>query len=183
MHQTALKGCVGSLVTNKNLLAKVYFPRELFPFSKIGAAVVDFGVGLIVLFGLMLYFGVPFHPGIALLPLVLLLHMVLLAGFGLLLSAANLFYRDVQYVFDVVVLLWMFASPVFIDPARPTTTGVLLKTLNPMHPVLTSYRSVLLDGDLGNPAELLHGAAWALLALVLGVFVFARREPEFAERV
>lgn len=183
MHQTALKGCVGSLVTNKNLLAKVYFPRELFPLAKIGAAVVDFGVGLLVLFGLMAWFHVPFTPGIALLPVVLAVHLVLLTGLGLLLSAANLFYRDVQYVFDVFVLLWMFASPVFIDPARPTTAGVLLQTLNPMHPVLTAYRRVLLHGDLGEPAEFLHGVAWAFLVLLIGVMVFARREPEFAERV
>ena len=56
---------------NKNLLAKVYFPRELFPLSKIGAAVVDFLVGLTVLFGLMLFFDVSFTPGMLLLPVVM----------------------------------------------------------------------------------------------------------------
>lgn len=183
MHQTALKGCTGSLVTNKNLLAKVYFPRELFPLSKIGAAVVDFLVGLVVLAGLMLWFEVPFTPGMLLLPVVLALHLLLLTGFGLLLASANLFYRDVQYVFDVFVLLWMFASPVFLDPARPTVLGALLKTLNPMHPILTAYRRVLLHGDIGDPAHFLHGVAFALLVFLLGVVLFARREPEFAERV
>jgi len=184
MHQTALKGCTGSLVTNKNLLAKVYFPRELFPLSKIGAAVVDFLVGLTVLFGLMLWFDVAFTPGMLLLPVVLLLHLLLLTGFGLLLASANLFYRDVQYVFDVFVLLWMFASPVFLDPARSTSQmGALMKTLNPMHPILTAYRRVLLHGDIGDPAHFLHGVAWALGVFLVGVLVFAHREPEFAERV
>ena len=134
-------------------------------------------------FGLMAWFGVPFQAGMLLLPVVLLLHLVLLVGFGLLLSAANLFYRDVQYVFDVIILLWMFASPVFVDPARPTLAGSLLRTLNPMHPVLTAYRDVLLHGGIVDVPHVLHGVAWAFGVLFLGVVVFARREPQFAEKV
>jgi len=185
MHQTALKGCTGSLVTNKNLLSKVYFPRELFPLAKIGAAVVDFGVGLIVLLGLMVWFGIPFRVGMLLLPLVVLLHVVLMVGLGLLLSAANLFYRDVQYVFDVVLLVWMFASPVFLDPAgRLHVFGIdVLKTLNPLHPVLTAYRDVLLYGTLRDPAHVAWGVCYSLFILLVGFLVFARLEPKFAERV
>src|SRR6185295_4834248 len=67
LHQTALKGCVGTLVTNRNLLQKVYFPRELFPLAKIGAALVDFGVGVVVLLGVMVWKDVPFHASMALL--------------------------------------------------------------------------------------------------------------------
>jgi homopolymeric O-antigen transport system permease protein len=185
MTQVALKGCTSSLVTNKNLLAKVYFPRELFPLAKIGAAAVDFCVGLTVLFGLMLYFKVSFTFGLLLLPVCLLLHVVMLFGLGLILSAANLFYRDVQYVFDVFVLIWMFASPVFLDPAGQLVVGGVdvLKTLNPLHPVLTAYRDALLHGGFQDPMHVAWGAVYALLLVLIGLLVFARWEPRFAERV
>lgn len=187
MHQTALKGATNTLVTNKNLLSKIYFPRELFPLSKIGAAVVDFGVGLVVLFGLMLWFEVPFSPVMLLLPVILFVHLLLLVGVGFLLSALNLFYRDVQYVFDVFILLWMFASPVFVETRGPDASLAreILAHANPMHPILTGYRGVLIDGGL-SPADWRHvlfGCCYVGAVFLIGFTVFARAEPKFAERV
>jgi lipopolysaccharide transport system permease protein len=185
MHQTALKGCTGVLVANKNLLSKVYFPREILPFSKIGAALVDYGVGLLVLGVLMAWHGVAPGWSALLLPLVVAVHLLLLAGAGLLLSALNVFFRDVQYVFDVFVLLWMFASPVFVGMRRgPVVLGVdLLRDANPMHAILEGYRDVLLRGGLQDPAHFVQGAAISACVFVAGLVVFARAEPRFAERV
>ena len=184
MHQTALKGCTGTLVTHRNLLQKVYFPREVLPLAKIGAALVDFSVGLAVLAGLMAWNGVAFDPAMLLLPAVVAVHLLLLTGVGFLLAAANVFFRDVQYVFDVLVLVWMFASPVFVDTAgRLVVGGVdVLVTLNPLHPILEAYRDVLLRGGLRDPAHLAVGAAVAALWFVAGFVVFAKAEPRFAER-
>lgn len=184
LHQTALKGCVGTLVTNRNLLQKVYFPRELFPLAKIGAAFVDFGVGLVVLAGLMAWHGVPFTASMALLPVVAAVHLLLLCGVGFLLSAANLFFRDVQYVFDVLVLVWMFASPVFLKTGgKVDLAGIdVLVVLNPMHAVLEGYRDVLLRGGIGDPAHFVRGAAVAALWFVAGFAFFSKAEPRFAER-
>lgn len=184
MHQTALKGATASLVANRNLLQKVYFPRELFPLAKIGAAVVDFGVGVVILAGLMAWLGVAFQPAIALLPVVLAVHLLLLVGIGFLLSAANVFFRDVQYVLDVVVLVWMFASPVFVDTSGRLTLGGIdvLATLNPMHPILEGYRDVLLRGGLRSPEQFAVGAASAGVWFLAGFAFFSRAEPKFAER-
>jgi ABC-type polysaccharide/polyol phosphate export permease len=185
MHQTSLKGCTGVLVANKSLLTKVYFPRELFPLSKIGAAVVDYGVGLLVLAGLLVWYGIVPSAAILLLPVVLFVHLLLLAGTGFALSALNVFFRDVQYVFDVVLLVWMFASPVFVDTSRRVVVGGvdLLRDANPMHPILEGYRDVLLHGGLRDPAHFLHGAALSGIVFLVGLSLFARLEPRFAERV
>lgn len=183
-HQVALKGCTGSLVANRNLLQKTYFPREVFPLAKIGAALLDFAIGLVVLAGLMAWFGVAPTAAVLWLPVVVLVHLALVVGLGLALAAANVFFRDVQYVFDVVVLVWMFASPVFRETRGSRVVGGvdLFADLNPMHPILEGYRDVLLFGGLSNPAHFVAGAAWALAFLVLGFVLFARWEPTFAER-
>jgi lipopolysaccharide transport system permease protein len=183
-HQVALRGCTTTLVANKNLMQKIYFPRELFPLSKIGAALVDFGVGLLVLGGLMAWFGVAPTASALLLPVVILVHLAFVAGLGLALAAANVFFRDVQYVFDVVVLVWMFASPVFVETrGRFVVKGVdVFADLNPMHPILEGYRDAVLGGGLSNPWHFALGAAWAVGMLLFGFLLFARWEPLFAER-
>jgi ABC-type polysaccharide/polyol phosphate export permease len=183
-HQVALKGCTGTLVTNKNLMQKVYFPREIFPLAKIGAALVDFGVGLLVLAALMAWYRVAPTAAMLLLPVVVLVHLMLVVGLGLALAAANVFFRDVQYVFDVVVLVWMFASPVFVETrGRHFVGGIdVFADLNPMHPILEAYRDVLVSGGLSNPWHFALGAAWSAGILLLGFLVFARWEPLFAER-
>lgn len=184
LHQTSLKGCVATLVTNRNLLQKVYFPRELFPLAKIGAALVDFGVGLAVLAALLLWHGTPLHASVAMLPVVLAVHLLLLVGVGLLLSAANVFWRDVQYVFDVLVLVWMFASPVFFDTAGKVVLGGIdvFTVLNPLAPILEGYRDVLLRGGLTDPAGFAVGAALSGVWFLAGLAVFSKAEPRFAER-
>jgi lipopolysaccharide transport system permease protein len=183
-HQVALKGCTATLVTNKNLMQKVYFPREIFPLAKIGAALVDFSVGLLVLAGLMAWFHVAPTPAVLLLPVVVLVHVMLVVGLGLALAAMNVFFRDVQYVFDVIVLVWMFGSPVFFETkGRHFVGGIdVFADLNPMHPILQAYRDVLLRGGLSDPAHFLTGACWAAGFLLLGFLLFARWEPLFAER-
>ena len=183
-HQVALKGCTGTLVTNKNLMQKVYFPREIFPLAKIGAALVDFGVGLVVLGALMAWFHVIPTAAALLLPVVILVHLMLVVGLGLALAAANVFFRDVQYVFDVVVLVWMFASPVFVETrGRRFIGGIdVFADLNPMHPILEGYRDVILNGGFTNPWHFVLGIVWAVAFLLFGFLVFARWEPLFAER-
>lgn len=184
--QTSVKGCTGTLITNKNLLSKVYFPREVFPLAKIGAATVDFAVGLAVLFGLMFWFGQPPQWSTLLLPLVLLVHVLLMTGLGMLLSALNLFYRDVQYVMDVLLLIGMLASPVLVhETAGRVMIGSfdVLKHGNPMHPVIMGYRDVLLYGEFQDPKHMAFGAGFALVVFLVGFFAFSRMEPRFAERV
>jgi ABC-type polysaccharide/polyol phosphate export permease len=132
----------------------------------------------------MAWKGMPLHASVLLLPVVVAVHLLLLVGVGFLLSAANVFFRDVQYVFDVLVLVWMFASPVLVDTAgRVVAGGVdLLVVLNPLHPVIEGYRDVLLRGGFRDPAHFALGAAISGLWCVLGFLVFARTEPRFAER-
>src|SRR5690349_14217721 len=109
---SALRFAVTSLTSNTNLVTKVYFPREIFPFSAIAVAFVDFAVASTVLVAMMIYYGVHPSASLLLLPTVIVVQVMLTAALALLLAMANLFYRDVKYLFDVVLTVWMFASAV-----------------------------------------------------------------------
>src|SRR5207247_1063267 len=93
---------VNSLTGNANLVSKVYFPREIFPFSAVLVSLVDFAVGSVVLVALMVYYHIPVGWTLALLPVVILVHLLFTAAVSLLLAMANLFYRDVKYLFEIV---------------------------------------------------------------------------------
>jgi lipopolysaccharide transport system permease protein len=110
----------GSVVASERLVTKVYFPRLAIPFSAVAAAIIDFLLAAVVLAGLMLYYGV--SPGWRLLAVpVALLPLALGAlGFGVLLAALNVAYRDFRYVAGFLVQLWLFATPaVYMDQPPP----------------------------------------------------------------
>jgi lipopolysaccharide transport system permease protein len=172
-----------SLTSNAGLVSKVYFPREIFPISTVLVSLVDFAVGATVLVGLMLYYQVAPTAALLALPLVLAVHVIFTLGLCLLLAMGNLFYRDVKYLFEIVLTVWMFLSAVLYPVSEvPGLTGQLM-ALNPMTPILEGYRDVLLRGQFPDAAALTIAAAESVVLLVVGWLIFHRAEYEFAEYV
>ncbi len=178
---SALRFSVSSLTTNINLVAKVYFPREIFPFSAVAVAAVDFAVGAILLVGMMIYYRVPITPAIAFLPVVFVIEVIFTAGMALWLAMANLFFRDVKYLFEVVITLWMFATSVLYPVDRFGGWIRIVLAANPMTPIVDGYRSVLLRGQLPAMGPLGTAAVVSLIVLAAGWFSFHRAEYRFAE--
>jgi ABC-type polysaccharide/polyol phosphate export permease len=181
MFATSLKLSVNTLVANKALLTKVYFPREVFPFAHMLVSLVDFAIGLTLLAAMMLYYQIPVTPTAAFLPVLIAVQLMLTAGLALLLAPANLYYRDVKYILDVVVAVGMFVTPV-VYPTRQVS-GVLgtLLQLNPLAPIIDGYRAVLLRGELPAVVPFTAAAAFAFCLFAIGWIVFHRAEYAFAE--
>jgi ABC-type polysaccharide/polyol phosphate export permease len=180
---SSLRFAVTSLTGNTNLVTKVYFPREIFPFSAVIVSLVDFAVGALVLIALMVYYRVAVTPAIALLPVIVLVHVMLTAGIALLVAMANLFYRDVKYLFEVVITVWMFATSV-VYPIQLVGGRMGLALLaNPMTPILDAYRAILLRGEMPAPGPFLFSAAASVITLAASWVLFHRWEFEFAEYV
>src|SRR5215510_14033430 len=180
---SALRFSVSSLTANINLVAKVYFPREIFPFSAVIVSAVDFAVGAILLVAMMAYYHVAPTTAILFLPVVVVVQVVLTAAVALLLAMANLFYRDVKYLFEVVITVWMFATSVLYPVDRVTGWAGALLRLNPMTPIVDAYRSVLLRGELPTMTPLAIDAVVAVVLLVSIWLLFHRSEFQFAEYI
>lgn len=198
---TSLTQAVNSLVGNSSLVTKIYFPREMFPFAAVASALVDFLIGTVVLVGLVTYFHVvpdawgpavtvgsetmasdwtfTFHPTMLFVPAVLAVQIVLTLGLALLLSMANLFYRDVRYLFTVGIQLLMFLTNV-IYPLPTESTWV---NLNPMTPIISAYRDLIVVGQLPAFGPSLYAVGFALCAFLLGWRWFHATEFRFAERI
>lgn len=179
---SSLRFSVVSLTSNMNLVSKVYFPREIFPFSAVLVCLIDFAVGSVVLALLMAWYGIPVGLHVLWLPVVLLVHVAFTLAIALWLSMANLFYRDVKYLFEVAVSVWMFGTSVLypLDQLGGRTAAWLF--LNPMTPIVDAYRAVLLLNE-PPPVSLIWAAGLAVVAFGVAWLSFHRSEFEFAENV
>lgn len=171
-----------SLVSNANLLSKVYFPRVLIPLSGVLSAAVDFAIAFVVLLGLMLWYGItPAWTTLWLLPLTLLTALTSL-GVGMWLASLNVKYRDVQHAVPFLVQVWMYATPVVYPASIVPAKWRTLFALNPLTGIVEGYRSA----TLGRPIDwsLLGVSAAATGALLVGGAVaFRRMERQFADIV
>jgi lipopolysaccharide transport system permease protein len=171
-----------ALVTNAQLVTKVYFPRILIPFATLLAGAVDFAIGLVVLIAAMLVAGIA--PGPQALLAIPLLGLGFLVALGLAvgLSALNVRYRDVRHAVPFLVQLWFFATPVVYPITILGEPWRTIAALNPMTGVVEGFRWALLGA--GDPGGLLGiSIASGLAMTVAGLAYFARVERTFADVV
>jgi len=178
----AFRFAVTSLTGNSNLVTKVYFPREIFPISSVIVSFIDLLVGSLVLVGLNVYYRVPPTWMLMVLPAVLLVHVCFTVAVAMILAMANLFYRDVRYLFDIVLTLWMFSTSVLYPMSLVGGKTGRVLALNPMTPIIDAYRNVLIRGVAPDPSF-----GWTtgvtVVLLVMAWVAFHRAEVSFAENI
>ena len=179
---SSLRFSVTSLTSNPSLVTKVYFPREIFPFSAVLVSIVDFAVSSLVLVALMLYYRVEVGWPLLMLPVVVLAIIVFTAATALVISMANLFYRDVKYLFEIVIAVWMFATSVVYPIGRVGGKLGAVLALNPMTHLIDAFRAVLLDQRV--PGMAFHLTFAASILMLAGAWVmFHLAEFDFAENL
>jgi len=173
--------CSGnSLVGSSNLISKVYFPRMIIPMSAVGAALVDFGIGFVLLAALMACYGVVPTWSFLMLPPLVVLTAVIALGVGMLLSALNVKYRDVRHALPFVVQLWMFVTPIIYPASIVPQRWRLLLALNPLTSVIEGYRASMF-GRSFNWTGLGISSGAALALFVCSAYTFRRMEKTFAD--
>ena len=139
---SSIRFAVQALVGNSTLVTKIYFPRAVLVLSSILACLFDFGVAVVVLVVLLVFFKVGVSIYLLWLPLLLLLLVLYTFGLGLLLSAANLFYRDIKYVVEVILMFGIFFTPVFYS-AEAFGRWKVIMLLNPLGSILEEIDKVV----------------------------------------
>jgi lipopolysaccharide transport system permease protein len=177
----ALTSSSNSLITNQQLITKVYFPRLIIPISSVIAGLVDFLIAFGVLIIMMLFYGIAPTAAIWTLPLFLLLAVVSATGVGLWLSALNVEYRDIRYVVPFLTQFWMYATPIAYSSELIPVNWRWLYSLNPMTGVVEGFRWALLGRSALDLPSLLVSAAMVCVIFVTGLYYFKRVESTFAD--
>ena len=195
----ALGFATASLVGNANLVTKIYFPREVLPLSSVGAQSFDTSIGLITLVVILPFLGVRLHPSDTWVPFLLVLLLLFTTGVSLFLSCANLFFRDVKYIVQVVLMFGIFFTPIFFEPTMLGPKGAYIAMLNPLTGILEGLRLSIVDGHnllvpltvvvkgvervAWNPWELVYSAAFSIFGVLGSALMFRRLQHLFAEYV
>ena len=169
-----------SLIGNTSLVTKVYFPRAFIPAAAVGAGLVDFGVGGVLLAVLAVYYGVSVTWGLLLLPVFVALAAALALAVGMIASALSVRYRDLRHALPFLLQLWMFASPVIYPVGIVPERWRWVLAANPLTGVLEGFRAAL----AGTPFDWQLVAVPALAApvlLAIAFYVFRRLEDTFAD--
>ena len=172
----------GVLIAGGSLIKKVMFPAEVLPVVTVLTNLVHFLLGLPILLVFLVYYG-RLGPAALLLPLPLVVQLVLTVGLALVVSALTVHFRDLQNILAHLLHLWFFASPVLYYYGEMTGKVRTLLRFNPMSHLLVSYQQMLFEGHFDHWRGLGATAVVAVLAFVLGAFLFDRLRDTLAEEV
>lgn len=178
----AMKMAVPSLVSNRDLVEKIYFPRIVFPLSYIFSQAVDFMIATITLGIILTIAKIGVSMYILYLPLLYLLLILLTAALAIILSCGNLFFRDVKYIVDVLLTFGIFYTPVFYD-ASMFGKWKNLVMLNPVGAILENINNVVVLHKAPDMIWMWYAAAWAVFGFLGAMYVFSNAEPVFAENI
>ena len=169
-----------SLVTDQNMLGKIYFPRLIFPLTPILAKLVDFGISILILVAVMIIYRVSLTWNLLLFPILILMMICISAGLGMWSSALAIRYRDVRHAMPFLIKILMYSAPIVYSAATIPEKYRIIYSLNPLVGVIEGYRCCL----LGTPISwqyIIPGIITATILLISGTLYFKRSERVFAD--
>ena len=178
----SIKFSTNSLVGNMSLLNKIYFPREIFPLSYLITQLFDFAIAIAILTVILIFAKIGVTIYLLWLPFLLLFLILFTIGLGFLLACANLFFRDVKYIVDVILTFGIFFTPVFYEAETMGKLGKLL-LLNPVGAILENINNVVVLHKAPNYMWLMYAGVWAIVGFFGSWYIFHKTEPIFAENV
>ncbi len=177
---TSTHQSIYSITTNAALLKKTYVPRYIFTVAKITSGMMDLIFSLGALIIVMLVTGARFSWTCLLFPLVILQLYLFCVGLGLFLAQANVFFRDIQYIYNAVTTAWMYMTPIFYPISRlPEFLQNIIRYCNPMYFYVKQFRDLIHTGVLPSWRLVVAGTGTALIALIIGILSFKKSQDKF----
>ena len=178
----SIRFATNSLISNTNLVTKIYFPREVFPVAAVLANLFDFLLASVLLAVILAVAGFQVDAHILWVPLLVLLLILFTTALGLMLACANLFFRDVKYIVEVLVTFAIFFTPVFYDASLFGKWAPIL-LLTPVGAILESINNVVILHRPPDAFWLLYSSLWSVGGLFLFWSMFHKLEFLFAEKI
>jgi len=189
--QESLQRCTTVLIDQKNLVTRVRFPSGVLPAAVVGSSMLGMLTGMAVLFGAVIFMTGRLPATALSIPLLVLLQVAFTLGLGWLAASLNVFFRDLQQLVPVLLLVWMYGTPIFYSPSMVPQTldlgGIridnvrLFLVINPMHHLIAAYRAVLLEGTMPPAFNLAYLAIFGAICLVAGGLAFRWGKAGFAD--
>ena len=180
----SMTGGAACIMSQKDMVKKIYFPREVMPLSYVTSGFVNMLFSFIVIFVVVFFSGVGFNPAALLcLPIVMIVEYIMALGGAMVTSALTVYFRDLEYILGIVVMAWMYMTPVVypIDWVPVKLQPIL--NINPMTPVINAYREILYYKRIPEFGNLMWALLLGMIVLAIGIVVFRKLQKGFAEEL
>jgi ABC-2 type transport system permease protein len=180
----SITGGSASIVAQKDLIKKIYFPRQVIPISYVTSCFVNMLLSFIVIFAVVIFSGVGINPlAVLCLPIIMVVEYLLALGMALLASAVTVYFKGLEHILGIVSMAWMYLTPIMYDKSIVPEKFLPVFNLNPMTHIIECYRAVLYYKTVPQLSSLLSAFILGLLFLVVGWIVFGKLQKHFAEEL
>ncbi len=175
----ATQAAAVSVVGAGQLIRKVYIPKCIFPLSKVAFSFFNYLLTFLPVAAVFLFYGIPLTANILFLPLILAALFLFTLGVGYVLALLQVYMRDVQYLYGIVLMMWTYLTPVFysLDSVSPGLQRLM--KFNPMYLYIALIRQILLYGEAPSVSMGIGALLWGVAAFCLGTTLFFRRQDSF----
>lgn len=181
---TSLTGGASCIWSQKEMVKKIYFPREVLPIVFVTSQFINMLLSFIVIFFALILGGIHLKPLPCLcLPVVMIVEYLLALSVALLTSALTVYFRDLEYILAIISMAWQFLSPVMYSIEQVPEKVLFVFEVNPMTSILTAYREILYYGRIPEFGTMRHAVVLGMMLLVVSVFCFNRLKRHFAEEM
>lgn len=172
------------IVAQKDMVKKIYFPREVLPIAHVTSAFVNMLLCFIVIFVVVIASGTPINP-LALLCLVpvWIVEYILALGMAFFTCSITVYMRDMEHILSILIMAWQYLTPIMYSDDMIPAKYKLIFNLNPMTPVIKAYRTILYESKVPDLTTLLSALAMGIGVLVVGWIVFSALKRRFAEEL
>lgn len=170
-----------SVVNNGNLVTKVYFPREILPFSAVFAAFFDFIMGSVIFLAMLIFYRIPIGINLFLLIIPIFSILLFTSGISLLLSALNVLFRDIRFLVPLILQIWLYATPVIYSLNQVPQKYKFLMLLNPMTSLIESFRNFSIRQGSVDVSMIFLSVVISFSTFVAGYLFFKYKEKIFAD--
>ena len=168
-----------SVTSNASLITKVYIPKYVFPISRVFSSSINFGLSFIPLLIVMLFTGQSINFNVILILYSVFFTIILFIGFGFILSTLLVFFRDMQFLWSVILLIWMYATPLFYPASIIPPRFQFILDLNPLYHIISFNRTILLQGVSPELSAYFLIASSSLIIFVIGAIIFKKSQDKF----
>lgn len=181
---SSLTGGASSILAQKDMVKKIYFPREVLPISYVTSCFVNMLFSFLIIFAVIIFSGTPVNLlALCFLPPVMAVEFILALGIAMLSSAVTVYFRDLEHILGIVSMAWMYLTPIMysIDIVPDKLLPIFMA--NPMTPIVLAYRDILYYATIPSLLTLLHALILGLFVSIVGFWTFGKLKKRFVEEI
>jgi len=180
---SSLTSSASSIIGSKDLIKKIYFPRLIIPMAVVNGAFMNMLFTMIVVFAALIFSGIGISIYILFLPIIMILEYLLALGLAFIVSALNVYFRDLEHILGIITMAWMYSTPILYGIEMVPENFRPIFNLNPMTPIIEAFRSILYYKTMPDLSHMGMILVWSIGFIVAGYFIFQRLQKNFAEEL